>query len=414
MQSDLDASLSPEDQLILLLAQGNLSPRVQEQALALLSTRLNWDRVLQQVTAEEVYPLFARNLGALGFPGVPEQVCEKLRSLWKINALRNTLLSEELVRVLTRLGDAAIPTIPLKGVALADSLYGDPALRTCVDLDILVPRQRVAQAFDLLRDAGYGSEFTSGFFADLLLRHDIEYALVREEREFCYLVELHWGVLWGGHFDQDVAEELWAEASPTTVFGAPAYALSSEWQILYLAAHAARHQWQGIKWLVDFHELCSAGRVDWQQVSEKAKHLGWEELLRMTLRAGHALFDTPIPANFFLGALPPWLKLFPASASASWKDAFFATRLLRRPSEKLRYASRVFLVPTLAERRFLRLPASFGFLYYPLRLLRLGSKWSWLLLRSGFLHCVKGQALGVKGGDDLTPNASRLTPKELR
>jgi hypothetical protein len=314
--------------------------------------------------------------------GSRDEAWEQLQKLAKINAFRNALLTEELVRMLKLLADAGIPTIPLKGVTLADSLYGDAALRVCVDLDILVPRSMVGRAFNLLRAEGYASEFDAGFFANLLLRHDIEYALRRQERGFEFMVELHWGVMWGGKLEESVTDQLWADAYSTTVFGAPAYALSPEWQILFLAAHAARHQWQGLKWLVDLHELFSSTEIDWDKLNKKAKQLGWEEVLRISLHVCHALFDTPVPANLSLGDLPTWVKLFPATASASWTDAFFPARLLRRPSEKLRFFLRVLLVPTLAERRFLRLPSFLGLLYYPLRPLRLACKWSWLALRA--------------------------------
>jgi hypothetical protein len=243
-------------------------------------------------------------------------------------------------------------------------------------LDVLVPRSLVGRAFSLLRTDGYASEFGPGFIADLLLRHDIEYALRKQDHGFEFMVELHWGVMWGGNLEASVTDRLWADAYPTTVFGAPAYALSPDWQILFLAAHAARHQWQGLKWLVDLHELFSAPDLDWDKLDGKARQLGWQEVLRISLLACHALFDTPLPDKVSLGALPPWVKLFPATAQANLSDAFFATRFLQRPLDKLRYVARVLLVPTLAEWRLVRLPSLLSFLYYPLRPLRLVCKWS--------------------------------------
>jgi hypothetical protein len=229
----------------------------------------------------------------------------------------------------------------------------------------------------VLRTEGYKSEFGAGFFANLLLRHDIEYALRQNNRGFEFMVELHWGVLWGGKAEDSVTDQLWADAYPTTVFGAPAYALSPEWQILFLAAHAARHQWQGLKWLVDLHELYSSHDLDWEKLDKKAKQLDWQELLRISFLACHSLFDTPIPAKYLVGELPSWLKLFPDSAPAHLNGAFFATRLLETRLDKLRYAARVLLIPTLAELRLVRFPEFLSFLYYPLRPLRLVCKWSW-------------------------------------
>ncbi len=116
-------------------------------------------------------------------------------------------------------------------------------------------------------------------------------------------------------------------------------------------------------------------------------------MLRLTLSACHALLGTLIPANLSLGALPPWLKLFPFDPSPAdvWKDALFPTRFFRRRSEKMRYVARVLFLPTLSERRFLRLPLLLAFLYYPMRPLRLGCKWSWWLL------CAVFNKMGLSG-----------------
>ena len=439
--------LTQEEQLILLLVRGTMSQLVREQALALLATPLRWELILEHAINEEIYPLVNRNLrklestehgagsgeqgtsgkgqraesnepgisdgglripkwpisganepreenGNLALPIIPkDEAREQLHKRYKINAFRNTLLTEELARVLRVLSDAGIPAITLKGPALAQALYGDPTLRSCVDLDILVPRSMVGRAFNLLRAKGYAGEFAPGFFADLLLRHDIEYGLRRSEHGFDYMVELHWGVSWGGKAEQTITDQLWADAYPTTVFGAPAYALSPEWQILFLAAHAARHQWQGLKWLVDLHELYSAPNVDWEKLDKKAKQLGWQELLRISFLACHSLFETPIPAKYLGGELPSWIKLFPQSAPAHLNGAFFATRLLQTRLDKLRYAARVLLIPTLAELRLVRLPKLLSFLYYPLRPVRLMCKWSWALLAKSKAQRGKSRSL---------------------
>ena len=79
----------------------------------------------------------------------------ELEAAYRMNALRNTLMVRELAEVIQRLGAAGVPVMPLKGVALAASLYGDPTLRVCGDIDILVPRPLVGQAYHLLQAMGY-------------------------------------------------------------------------------------------------------------------------------------------------------------------------------------------------------------------------------------------------------------------
>lgn len=378
------ASCTPEDELLLLLARGSCTPEIQAQAGLLLGQKLAWPHILRQAWTHEVFPLLYRNLRTIDFPGVPTVVRAELETACRMNALWNALLVRELVQVLRWLGEAGVPVMPLKGVALAASLYDDITLRVCVDIDILVPHPRVAQAFHLLLARGYHAKFTEQFFADLLLASDIEYALVRQDRWCSYLLELHWGMLWGPRWDGSAAEDLWTAARPHVCFGVPAYALSPEWEILFLATHAARHHWQGLKWLVDIHEVCCQRQIDWAHVRETAERLGWEEVVRLTLSACHTLFATPLPAQFPVRELPPWLRLFPhAPASWTWQDAFFPLHLLKRRSDRLRYALGALLVPTLTERQCLRLPFPLLFLYYPLRPLRAGCKWGWRFVLAG-------------------------------
>src|SRR5574337_617243 len=122
---------SREDELLLLLARGRLTPEVQGKAMACLQEELSWSVILQQAQAHDVFPLLYRNLLTPGCPGVPAEVRATLDRLYKTNAIRNLLLARELARLLQAFSAASIPVVPLKGVALAESLYGDPALRVC-------------------------------------------------------------------------------------------------------------------------------------------------------------------------------------------------------------------------------------------------------------------------------------------
>jgi hypothetical protein len=351
----------------------------------LLATPLRWDLILERATLHQVYPLLFRNLGTLGFPGMPCQVRTELEALCKGNAFRNTLLAEELARVLTLLEKAGIPAIPLKGVTLAESLYGDVSLRVCADIDVLVPRRMVTMAFHLLLASGYRAEFSERFFVDRILHRSTECSLEREEWGFRYILEPHWGVLWQTPFDGGATEDLWGEALPKGFLGVPAHTLSPEWNLLFLAAHAAHHRWQRLKWLVDIHEVCIRGSIDWEKLAAKATRLGWHEVLLCSLSVCQTLFSTPVPEEFSRRRLPPRLALFPADPSPQpWESAFFPLRLLKRPSDKLRYGVRLILLPTLAEHRLLRLPASLDFLHYPLRILRLGYRWTWRGVYAGF------------------------------
>ena len=74
--------------------------------------------------------------------------------------------------------------------------------------------------------------------------------------------------------------------------------------------------------------------------------------------------------------MPAWVRLYPDSVPEdAIEDILAPLRLRERRREKLGHLARVLFVPTLAERRLVRLPPPARLLYYPLRPLRLAGKW---------------------------------------
>lgn len=382
----LAAAMAPEDQLCLLLARGQLTLDEQARARQVLASPLRWPLLLERAHSHQVYPLVYRNLRELGFPGVPVAVQAALKGAYLTNALRNQLLAEELTRQLGLLGEVGIPVIPLKGVTLAQSLYRDGASRVCADIDILVPSSDVLAARRVILASGYSSPFTEEFFVRHQFHTTADCPLFKEKAVVPYLVEVHWTLLQHSSKDKDAMADLWSQVRPGDFFGMRVCDLTPEWQFLYLSAHAAYHKWNKLKWLADIHELCVSGKVDWAEVKEKAGRFELDLVAESTLTACSSLFGTPVPANLCPRPLPADVRLFPDSLadSESWNAPLFYPRLLKRPSEKLRWFAQMFFVARMADRRFFPLPASLSFLYYLLRPLRLACKWTWLGAQAAF------------------------------
>jgi hypothetical protein len=367
---------SGEATLLLLLARGAVPAEIEEQARSLLRQGLAWDLLVSEARAQGVLPLLTRNLSRLGFLGVPAEVRGELEVAYQRNAVRNTLLARELSRLFELFGGHGVPVIPLKGPLLAESLYGDASLRMCADLDVLVPRGAVGDAFELLLVHGYDRadrypvELAD---VDFLVRNTMEYGFRPRPPAFPYLLELHWDIAWRWRADSAMVEDIWAEARPRAFGGVQVLVLSAEWELLYLAVHAARHRWQGLKWLADIHEVCTRARFDWARVVDKAHRFGLERALALSLSACHALFGTPLPRVYSGHRVPSWLPLYPASAPlmGEWRQALQVRRLFQRPQDRLRYLARIALRPTLGELELVRLPLGLRLLYYPLRLARL-------------------------------------------
>ena len=379
------AGLLPEDELCLLLARGQLSPNVRARALKLLVGPVRWDAFLHRTEEHQVLPLIYRSLRALEFPGVPSEVQANVKEAFRLNAVRNMLFAAELERLLRILEEAGVRVIPLKGVTLADSLYGDPAMRACSDIDILIPAGDALRVRLLILAQGYTSPFSEDFFAKHQFHTSADCPLLAERGGLSYFLELHWTLLQHSSKDSEAMRDLWQEALPHTFFGVEAHDLTPEWNFIYLAYHAAYHKWQTLKWIADINDLCATGSIKWNIVREKAARFDLDLIVGSTLTVCSELFGTPVPANFPALRLPDGVALFPHSLdpSEAWNAPLFQAKLLKRPSEKLRWFAEMFFVARMSDWMALPLPESLDFLYYFLRPLRLTWKWSGLLMSAG-------------------------------
>jgi putative nucleotidyltransferase-like protein len=366
--------MRPTERLCLLLVKGHWSEEDREAILALTRRGANWQAVLRVAIEQEVYPLLHKSLRQLDFPDGADIIREELASLIRTNALRNELMLRELTTLFAALHAAAIPVIPLKGPVLAKAVYGDYGLRECADLDILVPRDRVRQTFDILLSKGYQADYPEWVVNNSILRRGIELALQRSGKSMQYSVEIHWGLFSEGSPREANMAVLWADSRRGDLRGVPARFLSAEWQVLYLLAHAARHNWEGVKWLVDIHAICCQQHIQWCQVFEKSRLMGWERLVQWTLSVCHSILRTPLPSGLeFLLPSPPerLLQDLFRSGSPRWRKLLVALRVEHGIAGKGIFLARRLFLPTAAEYALFRAPYFLSFLYYPARPLRI-------------------------------------------
>ena len=368
------SAMTPEDELCLLLSRGDLTSGEETRARELVASLLRWPLILERAYTHQIYPLLYRNLRQLGFPNVPDEVQVELKGAYRRNALRNRLLAEELARLLRLLGDAKISAIPLKSMVLAEALYEDPVLRVCADIDILVPAHNVVAAHNLILSSGYSSQIAHPFFLNLLARYGKDCELMREDRLCTYPLDLHCGLLWGGRLERNLLKDIWRDAVPKTFYGVEAFALTPDWEFLYLATHAARHG--RLKWFVDLDRFCSRNPLDWTAIKEKAERLRWETVIRDSLWVCAQLFNTAIDIDPAFALTPSRRRPRPLDSSGLEvpEGVFFLLRLLPTPIQKLRFLAIRLLIPTPADSRFLALPSSLTFLYYLLRPFRVAAK----------------------------------------
>ena len=86
---------------------------------------------------------------------MPPDVASRLRNICRDSARQNLVLTSQLLALLDAFAAHGIAVVPLKGPAMAESLYPGPELRPSSDLDLLVRKRDIEGAVSVLAQEGY-------------------------------------------------------------------------------------------------------------------------------------------------------------------------------------------------------------------------------------------------------------------
>jgi len=370
---------SPELELLLACARREMSEDHTRHALGLLDQPLDWSLLLEQARSHRLLPLlywhWKRSL-RLDFPA---EIAQQLDGRFLANVARSLLLVQDLADVVDLLGRQGIPVVPFKGPALAESLYGNAALRDCVDLDILIRRRDVPQAVRTLVSAGYvdGKQLTPA--------QQNAFVATQYEHPFLspsgILVELQWRIV-PRYFSLALSEEqYWSRIQPLTLFGREMNALSCEDLLLLLCFHGGKHGWEKLIWLADVAELVvSKPHLDWKYALDQARRAGGLRMLLLGVVLANRLLGTTIPRDLeqplagdptveriadgigrdlVRGELPTYVK-----------SQLYLLRVRERWQDRVRYVVQFTFTATQEEWKIVDLPPSLSVLYRFLRVLR--------------------------------------------
>lgn len=197
----------------------------------------------------------------------------------------------ESVDIFTKKG---IRVLSLKGPILASEIYGDPALRTSRDLDILVSESDLDKACEELENLGYTKEINvfnkTPLRKKLLEKNGEEMHRVYKKGNIC--IELHWRLSFRINISFD---DLWKSSRKTVLFGKEIHYLGEYDNISYLITHAAGHGYHRLRWLIDIYELFKKSNTDLTAVYEYMANLNVGTLFLETLFVIYSLPNLSLP-----------------------------------------------------------------------------------------------------------------------
>lgn len=259
---------------------------------SVLTTTLNWHGLLELAEAHGVQVILARRLHELKFEGIPRQSRDKLQDRIRTQQLFSLGMTAALFRILQAFSAARIETVLVKGPITSLLAYDHPAVRTYVDLDLLIRQRDSYNAAQCMLALGFQADIS-----EAAMRADKipgEY-LFQKPSNNC-TVELHTENTFRYYPKPMHIQELFARKRTMLLDGRRVPALSLEDELVLNCVHGAKHFWERLMWVSDVAAIVMKHpEINWDEARSAAAAVGARRILRVGVQVGARLFGMDLP-----------------------------------------------------------------------------------------------------------------------
>jgi hypothetical protein len=259
-----------------------------------LAANLDWKLVLEVAEEHGMLGVLANRLREVDFAGVPASARESLQSRLRAQYLFTLSMTAELFHILDDFSKRDIETLLVKGPLLSLLAYNDPAVRSYVDLDLLVRHRQILAATQRMQALGYESDVPV---------NAIEAGKVPGEYLFkrpntAQIVELHTERTFRYYPRPMRLEDLFGRQRRVLVDGREIPALSLEDEFVLNCIHGAKHFWERLMWVADIAAIVARHpEMDWKRAREGAGDVGAERMLHVALQLANTVLGVALPAK---------------------------------------------------------------------------------------------------------------------
>lgn len=340
-------NMRPEYQLLLYCARTKLSKNNQSEIRKLVNNSLDWDYLVQISKVHDLAPLLYYHLHRIDHEHrIPQPIMDQLHNIYYSNLAHNILLSNELNKILNVFEKKRIPVVVLRGLALAQTIYKNIALRSTIDIDLLVQKKDLSRVVRALLEL----KFTSPQFGSVTKEYSTELCFFRRTgsegkyRPTIY-IDVHQDITSSIRLKRIIktdTEGVIRRAHPVKVKDVNMLVIAPEDLILHLIL---RHCFERLIRLCDIAEVIKLKKseLNWQSLVQKAKESRISSIMYYTLWYARQLLEASVPEYVFKKLMPSWWR-------KSMLDALLSKAVYPDDSNSLSRGRKYFLQILMVDR----------------------------------------------------------------
>ena len=312
-------NLSPENRLLLRCSQLKLAEAGKDEIIQLAQQPLDWNSIAESACWHGVAPLVYKNLNKCRLTSrVPGEIIKQLKSTYRKQVVRNTLLLNEFDNLLAAFEQRSIRIIPLKGVFLARLIYKDVGLRPMSDIDVLVDISDISRVMELIPSMGYRQIGKENLIQLLEKRHHVAYLNSNSRIP----LEIHWDIDSQDHpalirpAISNLMEIWWKRAYVKSTDHPVVFYLHPIDVVCHLSTHFFKHRFMkenagfissgALLQLGDLYNVVAyfQDEIDWEQLKVESQKIGIYQIVSAALLIIKEIFSEE--ADHGLAALAAW------------------------------------------------------------------------------------------------------------
>lgn len=186
-------------------------------------------------------------------------------------------------------------TILVKGPLTSLLAYGDPAIRSYVDLDLLLRHQDIRTATQHMLDLGFESDVPQSAIRAGKIPGEYLFCRPHTQR----IVELHTEHTFRYYPKRMPIDNLFARKRNVFLDGREIPALSLEDEFVLNCIHGAKHFWERLMWIADIAALVAKhAELQWDKAQRAAAEVGAQRMLRVAVQLAASVLRVKVPVAF--------------------------------------------------------------------------------------------------------------------